>query len=239
MSLLSYLQTLLAPKRDLGAEIANYTQKVQDYLEEQGALRVEEPAPSEPPKVESPKVEPPKPEPPKEKPEEGSGIRYSVGSNAPSGNIRYSICAASPKAERYPSDYFNLEERERLLMNVQRRVQQVKVKTFVEVLRGHIYRQNLIGPEVYRSAQIDKRLYSKIISNAQYKPSRETAIALALVVTRSLADAKALLSSAGYTLSEHCRRDVILTYFLETGVREVAVVNGVLEALGEALLGKH
>lgn len=112
------------------------------------------------------------------------------------------------------------------------------LQTFVEYLRHHIYRQGLTGPQVYRAAQIDKRLYSKIISNTYYSPSRETAIALAFAARLPLHDAKTMLSRAGYTLSETNRRDLILTYFFQNKSWNLIEINAVLDALGEAPVGR-
>lgn len=74
---------------------------------------------------------------------------------------------------------------------------------------------------IYKRANIDRRLFSKIRSNYDYQPSKSTALALcmALRLTRSAADE--LLNKAGYALTtanprdcaviwciDHCRYDV-------------------------------
>lgn len=172
-------------------------------------------------------------------------VRYSIVSVARDDGVRYSIGLAEESDHRTQNvDYVRLGNQLDEIMgqnrgfDVLKTVRSAPLQTFVDCLRYHIYRQGLIGPQVYRAAQIDKRLYSKIISNTHYNPSRETAIALAFATRLNLDDAKTLLSRAGYTLSETNRRDLILTYFFQNNSRNLIEINGVLDALGEAPIGR-
>lgn len=115
----------------------------------------------------------------------------------------------------------------------------VPKETFVQALRFHIYRKGLIAPEVYRAAQMDKRLFSKIISNTNYKPIRDTVIALAFALHLNADEADVFLSRAGYALSKTNRRDVILSYFFQQAEKpNLAEINSVLESFEELPIGR-
>ena len=68
--------------------------------------------------------------------------------------------------------------------------------TFVDKLLYYINRRGLRDSEVYKAAQVDKRLFSKIVTNRDYKPAKDTAIALALALELTLEEANDLLSRA-------------------------------------------
>ena len=110
--------------------------------------------------------------------------------------------------------------------------------TFTEKLIEIIDRKKLRDAAVYRAAQMDRRLFSKIMSNRSFHPSRDTALALAFALRLPLKEAEDLLSRAGYALSRSNKRDVILTYFLSEGIFDLVEINLVLERLGEKLIGR-
>lgn len=82
--------------------------------------------------------------------------------------------------------------------------------SFVDKMLEHINKKQLRDSVVYKAAQIDRRLYSKIVSDRTYKPAKDTCIALCLAMKLTLPEANDLLSRAGYTLSHSSKRDVIL-----------------------------
>lgn len=51
--------------------------------------------------------------------------------------------------------------------------------------------------------------------------------------------AQTVLSRAGYTLSETCRRDQILMYFFQHPQPNLIMINGVLETLNESPIGQR
>ena len=157
-------------------------------------------------------------------PQQDDGVRYSIASYPGTNQIERQLDQIVGQAAR---------------REVLTALQQTKPQTFVELLRRHIYRLKLTGPQVYHAALMDKRLYSKIISNSAYQPSRETALALALAIRLPLFEAKELLSRAGYTLSETCRRDQILVYFFQHPQPSLIMINGVLETLNESPIGQR
>ena len=111
-------------------------------------------------------------------------------------------------------------------------------KTFVETLSLHIYRKGLRDTEVYKAAQIDRRLFSKIMSDRDYTPSKDTIIAIAFALHLALSEVNDLLHRAGFALSHSNKRDVIIEYFFRQGIYDLYTVNQVLFHLDQKTLTK-
>lgn len=90
--------------------------------------------------------------------------------------------------------------------------------------------------EIYKKAGIDRRLFSKIRSNAEYRPSKHTAIALALALQLDKEDTESLLSSAGYSLSDSNTFDLIIQYCLENNIHDLYSVNLALDHYNQKTL---
>ena len=111
--------------------------------------------------------------------------------------------------------------------------------TFVDKLLWHIRSKNLIEPEVYKAAQVDRRLFSKIISNKDYTPSKDTVLAFIFALRLSLKEANDLLERAGYSLSHSLRRDIILEYFIKEGIYNLNNINAFLYNMSEKIIGRN
>jgi hypothetical protein len=91
--------------------------------------------------------------------------------------------------------------------------------------------------ETYKRSNIDRRLFSKIRSNAGYAPSKSTVLALTIGLRLSVQDAQDLLARAGFAFSPCDTRDLIVRYFLEKGDHDMARVNAALYEFDQSLLG--
>lgn len=111
-------------------------------------------------------------------------------------------------------------------------------KTFVDALIAHINKKGLRDSEVYKAAQIDRRLFSKIMSDRQYKPSKDTAIAIALALRLTLSEATDMLSRAGYTFSHSNKKDIVVEYFFREQIYKLDDINEVLYNLGQKIIGR-
>lgn len=79
--------------------------------------------------------------------------------------------------------------------------------------------KGLTDPEVYKGANLDRRLFSKIRSNENYKPRKNTILALAVSMDLSVEETENLLKKAGYTLSRSLTGDLIVLFYLQRGNR--------------------
>ena len=110
--------------------------------------------------------------------------------------------------------------------------------TFVDMLTRYINMKGWRDSKVYKAAQIDRRLFSKIMSDREYKPAKDTALALAIALELTLQQTSDLLGRAGYTLSHSNKRDVIIEYFIREGVHNLADINEVLYKLDQKIIGR-
>lgn len=110
-------------------------------------------------------------------------------------------------------------------------------ESFAEMLFRKIDERELSDPEVYKEANIDRRLFSKIRSNLHYHPSKSTALALAISLKLSYDETEKLLKCAGYAFSNSERFDVIVEYFIKNEIYDIYLINEALFEYDERLLG--
>ena len=108
---------------------------------------------------------------------------------------------------------------------------------FTETLLNLIDKTGKKDSEIYKKANISKQHFSKIRNNPNYKPTKPTAIALALALELSLEDTKDLIGRAGYALTNSSKFDLIIRYFIEQGNYNVVEINIALYEFDQALLG--
>lgn len=108
--------------------------------------------------------------------------------------------------------------------------------TFGEVMKLICEVKGMKSSEVYKTAMVDRRLYSKITKDRTYTPGRDTCIALALGLRLSFEEVEPFLKKAGYAISSSSRRDIIFEYCFKNRVHDVYDVNEILEEFGEKIL---
>ena len=122
--------------------------------------------------------------------------------------------------------------------SLNRIINQLKEPTFTEELIRLIRESGKKDSTIYKAADIDKRLFSKIMSDINYKPSKDTAIALALALRLSFDDMQDLISRAGYTVSHSSKRDLIIEFFFIKKQYRLFELNDALYRFGEKPLGR-
>ena len=110
---------------------------------------------------------------------------------------------------------------------------------FTNLLFKFIDRNNLKDSDVYNKAGIDRRLFSKIRSNEQYHPKKETVIALGLSLNLSIDEMEQLLSSASYSLPKNNIFDLIIRFCVLEGIYDILEVNTLLSEYNCQLLGNY
>jgi hypothetical protein len=117
-------------------------------------------------------------------------------------------------------------------------IQNVDIEEFIKIKRQPAFSKTLFryidkkearDADIYKRAGLDRRHFSKIRSNPEYKPGKNTVIALALALELTKKETDKLLSSAGYSLSDSDTLDLVIQFCLEKKMYDFYDINQALD----------
>lgn len=103
---------------------------------------------------------------------------------------------------------------------------------FQNTLQQLIADRKLENAAVYKKACIDKKFFSKIISNKDYVPKKHVVMALGLALELPLTDYEHFLASAGYAFMPSSKFDLIVKYCVMKQIYNLVEVDIILDSHG-------
>ena len=127
--------------------------------------------------------------------------------------------------------------------NKKKLITQVDVEAFINTSKENLNFQNTLqhliaerkvdNAIIYKKACIDKKFFSKIISNKDYVPKKHTVMALGLALELPLVEYEAFLASAGYAFMPSSRFDMIIKFCVINQIYNLLTVDVILDDHGE------
>lgn len=108
---------------------------------------------------------------------------------------------------------------------------------FTETLLSLIKKSGKKNSFIYKKANLSKQHFSKIINDPEYRPTKATALALAIALELDLYGTRDLIGRAGYALTNSSTFDLIVRYFIEQKQYNVIEINIALYEFDQTLLG--
>ena len=109
-------------------------------------------------------------------------------------------------------------------------------ESFQARLLRMIDERGMTDAEVYKRANLDRKLFSKIRCSEPYIPKKKTIVALAIALRLNMDDTRDLLVSAGLLLTNNSKQDLIVSFCIENGIYDIYEVNALLFEFQQPLL---
>ena len=109
--------------------------------------------------------------------------------------------------------------------------------TFQQKLFKLIKESGMDDVTVYKKANIDRKVFSRIRCKKVYKPTKKTAVAFAIALQLDMPAMLDLLSRAEIAFSPSSKFDLIITYFVTNKVYDIYEINTALFKYGQPILG--
>ena len=110
-------------------------------------------------------------------------------------------------------------------------------ETFQEKLFELIDARGMTDPEVYKGANVSRKLFSKIRGNRYYQPRKSTVLAFAVSMRLDMEETADLLSRAGFAFSPSSLEDLVVASFIRNAHYDINELNLYLFDAGLPQLG--
>lgn len=109
-------------------------------------------------------------------------------------------------------------------------------ETFHQALQRMVFSRGLSNKDVYCRVFMSKQRYNNIFNHPENKPTKNTALLLAIALELNLNQTLDFIGKAGYTLSDSNKADIIVKYFIEHKKYNVFEIDAALYEFGEKTL---
>ena len=110
--------------------------------------------------------------------------------------------------------------------------------TFQQKLFELIDASGMDDVTVYKKANIDRKVFSRIRCKKDYRPKKKTAVAFAIALHLDMPTMLDLLARAEIAFSPSSKFDLIITYFVTHGIYDIFEINAALFQYGQPILGE-
>lgn len=129
------------------------------------------------------------------------------------------------------------------ILSEEKKIAPIDVDAFIRSSKDNLNFQNTLmqliadrkldNVTVYKKACIDKKFFSKIISNKDYVPKKHTVMALGLALELPLDEYEVFLASAGYAFMPSSKFDMIVKFCVMNQIYNLINVDVILDDHGE------
>ena len=111
-------------------------------------------------------------------------------------------------------------------------------QTFQQKLFALIDASGMDDVTVYKKANVDRKVFSRIRCTEDYRPKKKTAVAFAIALELDMPTMLDLLSRAEIALSPSSKFDLIVMYFVSHHIYDIFEINAALFKYGQPILGE-
>lgn len=146
------------------------------------------------------------------------------------------LAKAKAYIDHYYQDMFTEVNRSMKDISYAKEIFLPETEPFSTYLFKKIDEKEMDDVSLYKKAQIDRRLFSKIRSDDDYQPSKKTVFKLVLAMELTYQEAKECLEYAGFAFSRSSKFDLIVEYAVKHQIYNIFDVNELLDELVNEIL---